>query len=138
MLDLIAKIFQKEALQHPLFFLLCFVAAGVLGGLTFNPFVMAETFEEYEAATRAELSDFRRRLSGLESGVCSLQYTTQKSSLEQAIRATEAEIFQLERVESAREATERDLMRLDALRTEKGRLSRELQELQRRANCEGR
>lgn len=135
MLDLIAKIFQKEALQHPLFFLLCFVAAGVLGGLTFNPFVMAETFDEYQEATRAELADFRRRLGGLESGVCGLQYSTQKSSLEQAVRATESEIFQLERVEAAQEATARDLSRLDFLRTEKGRLSRELQELQRRANC---
>jgi hypothetical protein len=112
---------EKEAYKHPVFFLVAIISMGMMGGMWFNPFVMADDFHSFQ-------ENSEQRLGKLEVAVCTVQNTIEKTSLEAQLRDVSTEIFQLERIVSAHEATPRDIDRLDDLRNEKEALDRRIEE----------
>lgn len=118
----------QEVYKHPGVFLSGILIAAVVGGMSLNPFVMAEDFRDFRSGTND-------RLGKLEAGVCQLQFTTDRNALETQARAVSTEIFQLERLEKAGEATDRDRARLYNLRNDAENLKTRLNVLMRDTDC---
>lgn len=119
---------EKEAYKHPAFFMVAIISFGAVGGVWFNPFVVASDFQAYQQTTGS-------RLSKLEVAVCTVQDTIEKTSLESQMRDVSTEIFQLERIVAAQDATERDKDRLDDLRNDMKELDTRMEEYLRRREC---
>ncbi|MAT91396.1 MAG: hypothetical protein CME59_02220 [Halioglobus sp.] len=135
MREIVTSLLEKEIHKHPNFTILAFCTLMVGLGVFVNPFVLATDFETFRESSKEAMRQVHMRLESLEGAVCENQHTIQKTALEEAIRQTDSEVFNLERVAQEGSATDRDLKRLGRLRTSQRSLERELEDLLRDEDC---
>lgn len=118
--DIVFKIFEKDALQHPSFVLVVFLLLATTASiLIYQPYVSSADFQEYAATTAADRDSLRNGLDCLKQDIA-------RASLDGQIRSAEAEVWSLEREIATGNSTIRDRDRRDKLKSDINSMNRKI------------
>lgn len=135
-LSAIGAFLSDEKLKHPLVASLLTLILGGGAGVIIQPFVLTKDFHEHVSIEDARVSRAERQAAQINSSLCQVQRSQERTAGEQDLRALDKEIYEIEGLISNGTATSRDRTRLVELRSQKAETERSLEILRGLQPCE--